>query len=171
MTRRGSRPRARVRRRLPETCASVYSWRLLVRSATLTWRWRRTTRRRSNGGVTRADHRALPAGRRRLRTRRQFLRPGMSTRASSSWSTAPCSGEPGRLPDGSTTFARPATTCTCELPGGEPIVVVRGADRSLRAFYNVCRHHAAAVVTDAHGSATAVSMSLSRMDVRRSTDR
>jgi choline monooxygenase len=28
---------------------------------------------------------------------------------------------------------------------GEPIVVVRGADGELRAFYNVCRHHAAAV--------------------------
>jgi choline monooxygenase len=48
----------------------------------------------------------------------------------------------------------PGEYITCELPGGEPIVVVRGADRSLRAFYNVCRHHAAAVVTDAHGSAT-----------------
>ena len=42
---------------------------------------------------------------------------------------------------------------TCELPGGEPIVVVRGADHALRAFYNVCRHHAAAVVTDPQGSA------------------
>jgi len=31
--------------------------------------------------------------------------------------------------------------------GGEPIVVVRGADGELRAFYNVCRHHAAAVMT------------------------
>ena len=28
---------------------------------------------------------------------------------------------------------------------GEPLVVVRGADGELRAFYNVCRHHAAAV--------------------------
>src|ERR1700756_1312881 len=28
----------------------------------------------------------------------------------------------------------------------EPIVVARGEDGSLRAFYNVCRHHAAAVV-------------------------
>ena len=25
---------------------------------------------------------------------------------------------------------------------GEPIVVVRGGDGTLRAFYNVCRHHA-----------------------------
>ena len=36
---------------------------------------------------------------------------------------------------------------------GEPIVVVRGEDNILRAFYNVCRHHAAAVVTDAQGCA------------------
>jgi choline monooxygenase len=40
-----------------------------------------------------------------------------------------------------------------ELPGGEPIVVVRGTDGTLRAFFNVCRHHAAAVVSDPHGSA------------------
>ena len=30
---------------------------------------------------------------------------------------------------------------------GEPLIVVRGADQQLRAFYNVCRHHAAAVAT------------------------
>jgi choline monooxygenase len=30
---------------------------------------------------------------------------------------------------------------------GEPLIVVRGADSELRAFYNVCRHHAAAVAT------------------------
>jgi choline monooxygenase len=35
---------------------------------------------------------------------------------------------------------------TVEL-AGEPILVVRGADDQLRAFYNVCRHHAAAVAT------------------------
>ena len=47
----------------------------------------------------------------------------------------------------------PGDYISCELPGGEPIVVVRGADRALRAFFNVCRHHAAAVVTTPHGSA------------------
>jgi choline monooxygenase len=35
----------------------------------------------------------------------------------------------------------------------EPIVVVRGNDGVLRAFYNVCRHHAAAVVTEPCGQA------------------
>jgi choline monooxygenase len=36
---------------------------------------------------------------------------------------------------------------------GEPIVVARGEDGVLRAFYNVCRHHAAAVVTEPAGCA------------------
>ncbi len=39
---------------------------------------------------------------------------------------------------------------TAEL-AGEPIVVVRGADGVLRAFFNVCRHHAAAVETRPEG--------------------
>ena len=37
--------------------------------------------------------------------------------------------------------------------GGEPIVVVRGQDGRLRAFFNVCRHHAAAVMTEPCGTA------------------
>ncbi len=37
---------------------------------------------------------------------------------------------------------------------GEPIVGVRGNDGVLRAFYNVCRHHAAAVVTEPCGIAS-----------------
>jgi phenylpropionate dioxygenase-like ring-hydroxylating dioxygenase large terminal subunit len=36
---------------------------------------------------------------------------------------------------------------------GEPVVVVRGNDKVLRGFFNVCRHHAAAVVTKAEGKA------------------
>jgi choline monooxygenase len=36
----------------------------------------------------------------------------------------------------------------------EPIVVIRGHDGALRAFYNVCRHHAAAVVTEPCGQAS-----------------
>jgi choline monooxygenase len=47
------------------------------------------------------------------------------------------------------------------LPGGyltaevaeEPVLVVRGADGTLRGFYNVCRHHAAAVMTETCGVA------------------
>jgi choline monooxygenase len=37
---------------------------------------------------------------------------------------------------------------------GEPIVIVRGSDGELRGFFNVCRHHAAAVMTEPEGHAT-----------------
>src|SRR5437588_8902455 len=40
------------------------------------------------------------------------------------------------------------------MVAGEPIVVVRGNDGVLRAFFNVCRHHAAAVVTQPCGQAS-----------------
>ena len=36
---------------------------------------------------------------------------------------------------------------------GEPGLLVRGADGVLRAFFNVCRHHAAAVMTEPSGRA------------------
>ena len=48
---------------------------------------------------------------------------------------------------------RPGQFVSSETAAGEPIVVVRGTDGVLRAFFNVCRHHAAAVVTDAEGCA------------------
>src|SRR5215471_11726289 len=48
-----------------------------------------------------------------------------------------------------------------QLPGqyitgeiaGEPVLVARGQDGVLRGFFNVCRHHAAAVMTSACGTA------------------
>src|SRR5512142_1156041 len=46
--------------------------------------------------------------------------------------------------------AEPGQYITCEV-AGEPVLVVRGADRVLRGFYNVCRHHAAAVATETAG--------------------
>ena len=36
---------------------------------------------------------------------------------------------------------------------GEPVVIVRGNDGVLRGFFNVCRHHAAAVMTEPEGKA------------------
>jgi len=36
---------------------------------------------------------------------------------------------------------------------GEPVVIVRGNDGVLRGFFNVCRHHAAAVMTESQGKA------------------
>jgi choline monooxygenase len=47
---------------------------------------------------------------------------------------------------------RPGQYVTTEI-GGEPILVVRGDDGVLRAFFNVCRHHAAAVMTAPAGQA------------------
>ncbi|HEY9126150.1 MAG TPA: aromatic ring-hydroxylating dioxygenase subunit alpha [Acidobacteriaceae bacterium] len=48
--------------------------------------------------------------------------------------------------------ARPGDYFTVDL-AGERLVVVRDAAGVLRAFYNVCRHHAAAVATEACGHA------------------
>jgi choline monooxygenase len=48
--------------------------------------------------------------------------------------------------------ARAGAFVTTEL-AGEPLLIVRGSDQQLRAFYNVCRHHAAAVATQDAGTA------------------
>ncbi len=37
---------------------------------------------------------------------------------------------------------------------GEPLLITRGEDGQLRGFFNVCRHHAAAVMTEPEGRAT-----------------
>jgi choline monooxygenase len=39
------------------------------------------------------------------------------------------------------------------IVAGEPIVAVRGSDGKLRAFYNVCRHHAMTVMNEPYGHA------------------
>src|SRR4029450_2617148 len=49
---------------------------------------------------------------------------------------------------------RPGQYLACELAAGEPVVVVRGDDHVVRGFFNVCRHHAAAVVTEPEGAAS-----------------
>jgi len=46
----------------------------------------------------------------------------------------------------------PGNFVTLEL-AGEPVIVVRGGDGVLRGFFNVCRHHAAAVMTECEGKA------------------
>ena len=46
----------------------------------------------------------------------------------------------------------PGQYVTLEI-AGEPVVVVRGNDGQLRGFFNVCRHHAAAVMEQACGHA------------------
>ncbi len=47
---------------------------------------------------------------------------------------------------------RPGEFVTATL-AGEPLLLVRGDDSELRGFYNVCRHHAAAVATECEGHA------------------
>ena len=49
-------------------------------------------------------------------------------------------------------LSEPGRYVTADV-AGEPIVIVRGNDGVLRGFFNVCRHHAAAVLTEAEGSA------------------
>ena len=49
---------------------------------------------------------------------------------------------------------QPGQYVACETAAGEPIVLVRASDNELRGFFNVCRHHAAAVATAPEGSAT-----------------
>jgi choline monooxygenase len=39
---------------------------------------------------------------------------------------------------------------TWEL-AGEPLLIIRGSDEILRGFFNVCRHHAAAILTEPEG--------------------
>jgi choline monooxygenase len=48
--------------------------------------------------------------------------------------------------------SQPGQYVTTDI-AGEPIVVVRGNDGVLRGFFNVCRHHAAAVMTEPEGKA------------------
>ena len=78
------------------------------------------------------------------------------------WYTDPRIAELERLNVLGKTWQLVARTSQLETPGqfisstvaGEPVVVVRGNDGVLRAFYNVCRHHAAAVVTQPCGRAS-----------------
>jgi choline monooxygenase len=49
-------------------------------------------------------------------------------------------------------ITRPGKYVTSDI-AAEPIVVVRGEDDVVRGFFNVCRHHAAAVMTEAEGHA------------------
>ena len=48
--------------------------------------------------------------------------------------------------------SEPGQYLTTEI-AQEPVVIVRGGDNILRAFFNVCRHHAAAVMTEREGRA------------------
>jgi choline monooxygenase len=46
----------------------------------------------------------------------------------------------------------PGDYLTTEI-GSDPVLIVRGGDNAIRGFFNVCRHHAAAVMTEPAGKA------------------
>jgi choline monooxygenase len=50
-------------------------------------------------------------------------------------------------------LTQPGDFVTSEI-AAEPVVLVKGKDTCLRGFFNVCRHHAAAVMTEVAGSAS-----------------
>ena len=101
---------------------------------------------------------------RRSRRHPPFPRPGTPTRASWSWSSARCSAQLAVCRPPSTSCAA-GDYVACELPGGEPVVVVRGNDDVVRGFFNVCRHHAAAVVTEPSRLRPSAPMPVSRLDL------
>ena len=47
---------------------------------------------------------------------------------------------------------QPGDYVTMEI-GNEPLVIAKGNDNVIRGFFNVCRHHAAAVMTEPQGNA------------------
>jgi len=69
------------------------------------------------------------------------------------WRRRPSSAKPGRWLAESSRWKNQASLSP-QMSAGEPIVVVRGNDGLLRGFFNVCRHHAAAVVTEPCGQAS-----------------
>ena len=48
-------------------------------------------------------------------------------------------------------LTKPGDYVTTEV-ADEPIVIVRGSDNQIRAFFNACRHHAAAVMNEPQGN-------------------
>ncbi len=75
-------------------------------------------------------------------TNKDFYELELKTVFSRSWQLA------GRLDQ----LTEPGDYVTADI-AGEPVVMVRGNDRVLRGFFNVCRHHAAAVMTEPQGKA------------------
>ena len=75
-------------------------------------------------------------------TNKEFYDLELKTTFSRSWQLA------ARLDQ----VTQPGQYVTSDI-AGEPVVTVRGNDGVLRGFFNVCRHHAAAVMTEPEGKA------------------
>jgi choline monooxygenase len=76
-------------------------------------------------------------------TDKDFYKLELETVFSRSWQLAARSDQ----------VSEPGSYVTSDI-AGEPVVIVRGNDHVLRGFFNVCRHHAAAVMTEPEGKAT-----------------
>src|SRR5215207_10671201 len=75
-------------------------------------------------------------------TNKDFYELELKTVFSHTWQLA------GRMDQ----VGQPGQYVTTDI-AGEPVVIVRGNDGKLRGFFNVCRHHAAAVMTEPEGKA------------------
>jgi choline monooxygenase len=75
-------------------------------------------------------------------TNKDFYELELKTVFSRSWQLAARSDQ----------VSEPGFYVTSDI-AGEPVVIVRGNDHVLRGFFNVCRHHAAAVMTEPEGKA------------------
>ena len=88
-----------------------------------------------------------------LATLPPFPRPGTWTRALRDLEANTVFSNTWQLVGRAEQVEKPGQFVTATI-AAEPIVVVRGNDGVLRAFFNVCRHHAAAVVTEPCGMAS-----------------
>jgi choline monooxygenase len=75
-------------------------------------------------------------------TDKEFYELERETVFSQSWQLAARAGQ----------LTEPGRYVTTDI-AGEPVLIVRGSDGVLRGFFNVCRHHAAAVMTEPEGKA------------------
>ena len=73
---------------------------------------------------------------------KSFYNHELQTVFSQSWQLAARAGQ----------LTEPGRYVTTDI-AGEPVVIVRGNDGELRGFFNVCSHHAAAVMTEPEGQA------------------
>ena len=84
--------------------------------------------------------------------RRRSLRRGTPTKTSIEHELETVFSQSWQLAARADQVTEPGKYVTTDI-AGEPIVIVRGNDGVLRGFFNVCRHHAAAVMTEPEGKA------------------
>ena len=83
----------------------------------------------------------------------RFQHPGTRIRKCWSWNCRLCSGGRGKQSGKRARWRHLELLTFTAQVGNEPVLAVHGADGSLGAFFNVCRHHAAAVAVEPCGRA------------------